>query len=279
VSSDTSKLTYKINHKKIKLLKALAFSYGGKAIYLRLTTSQINFTCKALKRGLRNQEKNEHLLSLTVAPVLSKNGSSTWWITHFQSGHRAFDGGGSVKFLKKLNNFVQFQFNVQKTISIIKTTSYFLKGRIRAKNCGIFQMYKGAKNDLQKKLHISVAGQKIEIKGATIARSFGKPQLRLSTGAHLCNTGTSGSDYVFNFSIEKNPQRISRLHVEGERVKIGYNIDFRSKKPEVSKLSFQSNSNKFFGTGRIEIKLNGKFKMGGLLVVIKGKIRAQRCRR
>lgn len=254
----------------------IVYSYGGQALNVELSTASP--PCSDFEGMGRMLASGEKSMGMTIAPRLAKDGTSTWQVRFLALHPRSLidvgpatvtgpDADGKVKvgFDLKIpldaNDFLKLPASQLSMVGTFETTS-----------CGVYSRNANAVKRAQPDLKVSLGGESFAITGATIAKDWDTPVLRLSSQPHACDSSLLGSDFWVELKLEGDPLTVTQVNYGGERV--DNNVTFT---PEGNPLTVKTDASPLLGTGDKTLTVDGDVEIWGWPMSIHGKVVASRC--
>ncbi len=212
--SKLSGFTATIEGKPLVLDSAVAFSRGGSALHITVSTHPLECD-KIAGTGFR-LEPGEALFDFTVAPVMKDEKTSVWMITGSRLGDvtrqgelgevevTAFDPREKVKMTMK---------NVP--LAFPPTATVMMDGSLVAEGCAIVPITSRAKVRKQDGLAVTLDGKKLLVHGASMSRTAKGRVLRLTTEPHACDKGGQGSDVAIEMTVGDAADEATEVRVSG----------------------------------------------------------------
>ena len=167
--------TAKIDGIELPLETALAFSRGGSAIQLTMSTHPL--ACKHLAgRGFK-VEPNEVTFDLTLAPSLAADGTTPWHITGARLGSTSRQGQLAPASVGAFDPRGRVTTSFDAALHF-PPSKLEVSGTINTLGCGILPWSDKAMVRPQKSLRLAIADKRIAINGASLARTK-KGELRI----------------------------------------------------------------------------------------------------
>lgn len=184
--------TAKVDDKELILDSALAFSRGGSALHITLSTHPI--PCDKIAGAGFKLEPGEFVVDFTLAPVFQPGGKIVWKITGSRLGDVTRQGalGDVTVLLADPRRTVKIELD--DVALVFPPTKLVLDGTLVAAGCGVIPLTERAKVRPQKAMRVELNGKRRVINGASVATIKGKRTLRLTTEPHACDKGVQGSD-------------------------------------------------------------------------------------
>jgi hypothetical protein len=257
---------------------ALAFSRGGRTV--DFVVSSAAPTCGEVKAVARSIADNEVFFSLSVAPMLSKDGTERWGIpfaTYYASSRGSDVGEVRISGEPNTAGPVALGLNLEidtKAFTAINrpASKLVVAGDLVARGCGVKET--DAKVRSQKNLTFSVAGKRFDVQGATLKPSdFPKPghDLTLASQPFDCSGPETGTDVELRLSIGTDG-KIQFAYMAGRVFSTQFNAV-----PGASDTLTVRPSGSFEGDGEIEISTSGQLDVLGFAVKLDGPLSATRC--
>ena len=252
VATPTLPLEATYKDKRLPLVSALAFSRGGSAVQVTMSTHEL--TCDHLRKAV-TKHPDEVNFDLTVAPLLSADGKETWSLASARFGQVTRQGRLGPVNLSSYNPSEQIHMRFDHTL-VFPPDKLILKGALDVKGCGVLPWSKGAEVRRQTDLKVTLAGKALTINGATLSNNT----LRLSTEPHPCGT-IVGSDIALTLTLGGGGVTAIRLE--------GYAL------PRTLFTKLESGVTVDRSDG--DIKLAGEVQVGSYPLALEGIARAQVC--
>lgn len=293
VASSAFKALY--DGKEVIFNTVLAYTYGGQGLRVVLSTAQPK--CKDLDGFVRVMSHNEKRLSMTVAPLLSGDGSSSWRIrTLYFTGRNAevIDEVGEVSMKSGdiSKDFVQFKldhtidFKANDFLKRRKGTM-ILKGTVNARSCGAFKRHKEAASKPQRELKVTLAEHPINIRGAVIRYSRESAYLTLASQPIDCQSNSTGgsehagSDLFLEFELSRNGKFCKFLLANGDLIRsnVGIGFDDVGLGPNESSFTLTGPEGYLTEVGEHKVAIESQISLRGLPLSIHGHVVVTTCGR
>lgn len=267
-------------NKPLKIASALAFSRGGDALHVTLSTHPLS--CADMRRGVQ-RHPGEVNLDLTLAPLLSSGGEEPWSITRARFGEITRQGKLAPVELSTFNPSETVKTELDVTLPF-PPDQLKLKGELDVTGCGLMPRAMEAKVIRQDDLKVSLAGKTLVMNGATLTQtSKGERQLRISTEPLSCRP-TIASDAVISLTLPPEGNVPSAVRAEGYILPRPLVAE-----PEEGAMTVAPATPKQGRGGsdsatdsisdpRARFDLKGELALSGYPLVVEGRVVAQRCK-
>ena len=192
--------------KPVEIQGAVAVGFGGSAVEITLASYAIS--CKDAAMGMQPMDDTKTFARVTIAPLLQKDGSSTWAVsgTYFK--------GGNVS--KEVARIEGGPFDPEKDVDVTlphlelesagqDKETLVIDGAVVAHGCGVMWHDPRGRTPIrpQKDMTFSIAGKEMPILGAVIDRSRpDEPVLRMATGPLSCDDMGFDDDIVWELYLD-----------------------------------------------------------------------------
>jgi len=260
----------------------LATSEGGSSITLEVSNKPV--ACPKPGGGREVPPEGWKSFSLTIAPKLSPDGSTSWAI--LRSSYDNFTNEGEMGPAKVVEGDATKGVTVElpeTTVKGMEGKQITVKGRMTAKGCGavpsVWRNGLGG-NDPEPKpvpqsgFTFTVAGKAQPIVSALLTKRGGAPdELKLSTAAASCNVGFGGADVEHTIRFKQKKPDFAALR--GGILPSQMSTSFGGKSAPAPTLTLGAEAK-----GSVPVTLSGEYEMpGGYKVKVDGKLEATICDR
>lgn len=256
-----------LDHKPLPLRTALAYSRGGAALHITLSTHPI--TCKDIGGEGTVRLAGETTVDVTLAPRLLPDGNSDWRVMRARLG--AVTRQGDLGSAKVTAFDPRKPVNGELDLAVIfpppEAHSLNLVGRIQAEGCGLRPYSLDAKVRPQKDLRIELAGKPILVHGASVTRRpDGDFTLLFTSEPHACAIGARGSDFAVTLQLSSTGEA-KRARVEG------YSL------PKLVEGKVEGMAVRFDAAGDagVRLELAGTTEINGYRLLLDGNAEAESC--
>jgi hypothetical protein len=228
-----------VNGKPLVFKSAVAYSKGGSAIFLELSTA--NPECGDFAGKGRMLARGEKYATLIVAPVLNPDGTQETSITYMSFASHSKQGQeiGSLSVERAdptdgIRGALDITFVAEANDFLKRPRSELtLKGPFEARGCGLF----GAKDgpSPQKGVSLKIADKAFDVVGARIKpTTFPSPgfDLELSTAPMTCSSWDSGDvNLKLHFAKDK---AVSSATLSGAVFQSPLSVSLQEKEPSIA---------------------------------------------
>jgi hypothetical protein len=275
------KLTATVNGEPMGLKTALAYSEGGRGIELVFSTAEPK--CADFAGNGRMLADGERSFTLSVGPVLAKDGTESWGVTtiYFDSNTRQSSELGRATLStsdpsKTVAGDLDFTFDVKASEFLKRPAqSLVVKGAFDAKGCGIIEKEGRPPKRAQKELTLSVSGKAFDVVAAIVKpTTFPKPghELLLSTAPASCDASPSGEDLVVKANVSADG-KVQFIYMAGAVIPSQMSASVTDKEPTIE----AKPDGELDGEGEVTIALSGSYDVLGYALKVDGKVSALRC--
>jgi len=270
-----------VNGERLPLKTAVAFSRGGRGIELAFSTATPR--CQDFAGNGRMLADGEQHFSVTIGPLLAKDGKETWGIGRLYFDSHTQQGGdlGEVSVTQAdvdegVTGALDFVLELKANDFMKKPARRLVvKGPFSAQGCGTFDDKDAPKKRPQKKLTLKVAGKPIAILAALVEpTTFPEPghELLLSTAPASCDQGPSEADLTLKLNVAE-AGRVQYAYVAGNVLSSQLNASPSADGPTL----VAQPDGSLEGEGEVTIALKGELDVLGYPVVAEGEVTALRC--
>jgi hypothetical protein len=207
-ATSTLAMTARYKNEAIPLTSALAFSRGGAALQLTLSTHEL--TCAHLREKV-TRHPDEVSFDLTLAPLLAPDGAERWSLTRARFGIVTREGDLGAVTIDTYNPHEDVTLPFDHTLHF-PPDQLVLKGPLTAKGCGVLPWSGEAEVRRQNRLEVSLGGKALTMNGATSRRQTDGETLRISSEPHPCGS-VVGSDLALTLKLSE--RGVVSLRAEG----------------------------------------------------------------
>ena len=265
---------------KLPLVSALAFSRGGRALHLTLSTHEL--VCSHLRQPVA-KHPGEVSLDLTVAPLLvsrwpsseaakTTGGRPSWSVTRARFGKVTREGNLGAIELRNADPSAPVSLHLDHTLHF-PPDQLVLKGDLEATGCGVLPWSGNAQLRRQPSLRasLSLGGEPLRIRGATFSeQGDGTAVLRLSSEPHPCGS-IVGSDVALTIMLAADGPDAVSVRAEG----------YALPRTLFSKLTpgqlTATRTDDEPASDDISLQLAGQAELGDYPLWLEGRVTAQRC--
>ncbi|HZO12598.1 MAG TPA: hypothetical protein VFB62_05055 [Polyangiaceae bacterium] len=256
-----------LDHKPLPLRTALAYSRGGAALHITLSTHPI--TCKDIGGEGTVRLAGETTVDVTLAPRLLPDGNSDWRVMRARLGPVTRQGDlGSAKVTAfDPRKPVSGELELAVIFPPPEAHTLNLAGRIQAEGCGLRPYSLDAKVRPQKDLRIELAGKAILAHGASVTRRRdGDLMLLFTSEPHACAVGARGSDFAITLQLSATGEAKS-ARVEG------YSL------PKLVEGKVEGMAVRFdtAGDAGVRVEVAGTTELNGYRLMLDGNAEAESC--
>ncbi|HHH31171.1 MAG TPA: hypothetical protein ENK57_22870 [Polyangiaceae bacterium] len=280
-SKELAQLKATVNGEPLALQTAVAFSRGGRGLELVFSTATPE--CKDFAGNGRMLADGEQHFSVTIGPLLGKDGKESWGIGRLYFDSHTQQGGdlGTVRVSSadpKAGVKGELSFDLQlEANEFMKKPARKLevKGPFTAEGCGTFEREDAPAARPQSKLKLTVAGKPIPIQSALVEpTTFPDPghDLILSTAPASCGKRASDADLTVKLNVAEGG-RVQYAFAAGNLLSSQLNASPGKEGPTISATADGS----LDGEGEVTITLDGELDVVGYAIAASGELVAQRC--
>ncbi len=252
----------------LPLAAALAFSRGGAALHVTLSTHDLE--CDKIAGAGFRLEPGETLFDFTLAPVNVPGEGERWMIT----GSRL----GDVSRQGELGRAEVSAFDPRRTVKVkldrvplaFPPKTVLLDGELSATGCGILPVTERATVRPQRDLVVELDGKRLTMNGASLVVQKGGRELRLTSEPHACDKGLAGSDVGIELMLPDGRDRASRVRVSGFAVPRPLSVQDAD-----AALSLRIDTPA--EAGAIDVAVSGEVGLAGHTLLVDGVAHAESC--
>jgi hypothetical protein len=263
--------------------RAILVLGGERESALRVTVSTDPLTCEQLKRAYPERPPAAGArLDFSLAQPLSPDGSRAPWrvrstVLSDAEGTRGLTTRGAevaeVRRSAGQLTLVGLELASQDGAKMVTWT-----GDLRAQDCGHAKRKESDRP--QAELALTVAGERLEIHGASLLPMADKTFLRLTRAPHACDSVfTDGYDFFLDLALAGDPPEVQFGALQGDlfpddpsgsKGKDGFVV-------KVVEPSDAAGSDAGADGSSVEVELEGTLDLGGFKTKLAGKVAAERC--
>ncbi len=274
--------------RSVDVKSALAYSRGGSAIYLRVSSQPHQCSDIAPRPGSGGKygrSEEDLWFDAMITPQLKADGSTSWQVgyTYFRGTSGDFlsvpatvtaqdvSTDGTVK--------ASFEAIIPKPLpglpAKFKKKPVTVSGLVTATGCGRIE-FEEVPARPQNAVVVKVAGQRTEIQSASLREGAHGPELVLSSQPRAAcdKMHRYGIDFELIIGLDGSPPKVTRLGLRGNRILMNPWAQYRTDKPG---LDFTANGAILQNSEPIELTLNGTADLMGYPVSVEGQVSAQQC--
>ncbi len=268
---------WRVAGKAIDTAAVLALGSEGETS-LRVTVATGALDCDKLRAAYPEHPQSGTVVDLWFAQPMKPDGSREPW--SFRSAF-ALDGQGGRSLVARgamvEDLAVSGDAVVAKGLELAlqdrggeKGQLFQYEGDLRAKLCG--RATRKEPDRPQPKLKVTVAGQPLEVHGASVRPEGKKFYLRLTHAPHKCDSAfTEGYDYYLDVALAGDPPKVELAALLGD-------VFPDSATGSKGKDAFEVKPDgSLAGTGEVTIALKGNLDAGGYPLAFDGEVSALRC--
>jgi len=275
--------------RSIDVKSALAYSRGGSAIYLRVSSEPHqcgDIAPRPEADGKYGQTKDEVWFDAMVAPRLKADGSTAWQVgyTYFRGTSSDVPSVPATVTEQDVSKDGTVKASFDATIpeplpglpAKFKKQPVTVSGQVTAKGCGRID-YEEVPARPQKKVAVVIAGQPTEIQSAVLREGAYGPELVLSSQPRAAcdKMRRYGVDIELIIDLKGTPPKVSRLGLRGNRILQDPWAQYQADKPG---LDLTTHGTLFQKSEPIDLKLSGTADLMGYSVSVEGQVSAEQCK-
>ncbi len=258
----------KLGDTELVLDSALAFSRGGAALHVTLSTHPLE--CEKITGAGFRLEPAEFLVDFTVAPVTVPGKGEQWMVTGSRLGDVSRQGALGHVETTATDPRNTVKMSMQKVALAFPPTMLVLDGKLTAMGCGVVPLTERAKVRPQKELKVLLDDKPLTMNGASIVNDARGRTLRITSEPHACDKGVLGSDVGIEVTLARDDSTMTRLRVSG----------FSVARPLSTEKSQGGLSIRFDGAdagAEQSVAVTGEVGMGGHTLLIDGIAHVEIC--
>lgn len=276
-----AELNATVNGESLPLKTAVAFSRGGRSLEVVFSTAEPG--CGDFAGNGRMLADGEQHFSVTVGPLLAKDGTESWGIGRLYYDSHTQQGGdlGTVGITSAdpesgVEGELAFDLKLKANEHMKKAARKLeVKGPFKARGCGTFEGKDAPAGRPQNDLKLTVAGKSFPIRSALVEpTTFPEPghELVLSTAPATCDVSASDADLTLKLNIADGG-RVQYLFMAGNVLSSQLNSSPSKNGATIT----ATPADDLDGEGEVTIGLEGGNDVLGYAVATSGEVVAQRC--